>query len=54
MKVLDAKNIPIAELQYKVKSLEQVIRQLQPKKMAKVPANPNKRFVGLPEVKLAM
>ena len=48
------KNVLIADLQYKIKSLEQVIRRLRPKKRAKVTANPNKRFVGLPEVQLAM
>jgi len=54
MKALDMKNVLIADLQYKIKSLEQVIRRLRPKKRAKVTANPNKRFVGLPEVQLAM
>jgi len=52
MKALDMKNTEIADLQYKIRGLEQVIKRLRPKKRAKVEVNPNKRFVELPEVKL--
>ena len=53
MKALDMKNTRIADLEYKVRSLEQVIKRLRPKKRARVEVNPNKRFVELPQVKAA-
>jgi len=53
MKALDMKNTRIADLEYKVRSLEQVIKRLQPKKRARVAVNPDKRFVELPQVKAA-
>lgn len=46
MKALDMKNVQIAELQQKVRFLEQVIKRLRRPKRAKVEPNPNnKRFV---------
>ena len=54
MKAFEKKNAKITELEYKVRSLERVIKRLRPKKRAKVKTNPNKRFAGLPEVQRAI
>ena len=53
-KALDVKNVKIADQDRQIKSLKQLTRRLQPKKRSKVVAeNPNKKFVGMPEVEKA-
>ena len=53
-KALDGKNVKIADQERQIRSLKQLTRRLQPKKRSKVVAeNPNKKFVGMPEVEKA-
>ena len=54
MKAFNKKNIKITELEYKVRSLEKVIKRFRFKKRVKIETNPNKRFAGLPEVQRAI